>query len=448
MGRPAISVGQRGRISPKRRGAAWFCRVRYRDMAGVRREFNVGPLPRARDAEQAAEAKWCELRSAMIAPTVISLDDVARRWLASLESDGQTKPGSIRSWTKTWTATLSPVVGERDVNEFSRADAVESLRSLYRRRPRRRLRDSSGRKITMLVDGQERDIWEHDLRDWGSGHVKIDPKGADAASNWVPVTGVQPRSVLMMVLRFAADEGLRRDGVVVLDGTKSPRRREPSPREVTAADFELLVAWADAKSRRRRSDTNLRDLLVFLYYSGVRMGEALGLTWNRVFLDDPEAPWVLIDRQLLEDGGIVFGTTKGTRSNGRIEMRRIILHARAANMLLERRVATPWTGPEDPVFATVQSGRALSTAPGAGRVVRPVHLRHSNVRTRIRDLVKGTDLEWVHAHSFKHSLLTKADRVAGSAVAADFGGHATDAVTKRFYVAKDDVTLLDPREFF
>lgn len=448
MGRPAIEPGSRGRISPRRRGSAWFCRVRYRDADGVRREFNVGPCGRARDAEDAAEAKWAELRATMVTPAVVTLDEVATRWLESLAADGQTKPGSIRSWSKTWHSTLSPVVGDRDVNVFTRADAVEALRSLYRRRPRRRLRDANGRKITMHIDGDERPIWEHDLEEWGSGFVKVDPRGPDNPTNWVRVAGVQPRSVLMLVLRFAADEGLRRDGTVVLDGTKAPRRPEPNPREVTIGEFEHLIRMADAKSTHQRSDTNLRDLMIFLYFSGVRMGEALGLTWDRVFIDDPNHPWVLIDRQLLGDGAMSYGTTKGTRARGRLEIRRIVLHERAAQMLRERRSASPWTEPAHPVFATASGGGAVATARGAGRLLKPVPLRHSNVRTRIRNLVRGTDLDWVHAHSFKHSLLTKAERAAGSAVAADFGGHATDAVTKRFYIVKDEFTLLDPRAFF
>ncbi|GAA4081586.1 hypothetical protein GCM10023066_11740 [Nocardioides kongjuensis] len=380
--------------------------------------------------------------------SAISLNDVAARWLAAMEADVEIKPGSVRSWSKTWHATLAPVIGGRDVNEFARADAVEALRSLYRRKPRRRLRDVNGRMITMLIDGEERAIWEHDLASWGSGHVRDQPHGPDCASNWIPLAGSQPRSVLMMVLRFAADEGLRRDGVVVLEGTRAPKRPRPQPREVMSRDFERLLDMANAKAQHQRSDTNLRDLLILFYYCGVRMGEALGLTWDRVFLDDDEAPWILVDRQLLEDGGLAYGSTKGTRADGRMEVRRIVLHPRVAEMLEQRRTTSKWTRPEHPVFATAKGGSSTVTERGVGRVLMPVHLRHSNVRTRIRALVAGTDLDWVHAHSFKHSLLTKADRIAGSAVAADFGGHASDAVTKKHYIVREEFTLLDPRAFF
>ncbi len=447
MGRPALARGERGRINPTRRGSEWFCRVRYRDDKGHRREFNVGPFGRARDAEDAALAKWELVRAALPQAGVKTLDDVARLWFLKLEREGQVKPGSIRSWTKTWTATLSPVIGHRDVNRFDRADAVSALSSLYRRRPRRRLRDKQGRKVTMMVDGDVRRIWEHDTTDWGSGYVKVDPHGPDEPGNWVPLKGRQPRSVLMLVLQFAADEGLRRDGVVVLQGSRAPRSHTPAPREVTGEDFDRLVQMADAKSKHRRSDTNLRDLFVLLYFSGLRMGEALGLTWDRVHLDDPDAPWVLVDRQLLEDGGLAYGTTKGSGSH-RVESRRIVLHPRAAAMLSERRRATRWSKAGHPVFATAKKNSRVSTRRGGGWHAAPVPLRHSNVRRRIRELVHDTDLQWVHAHAFKHSFLTKADRVAGSAVAADFGGHATDAVTKRHYIVKPDYTLLDPREFF
>ncbi|MDP3968988.1 MAG: tyrosine-type recombinase/integrase [Nocardioides sp.] len=433
MARPSIPPGERGAIravgsGKKKDRAPYRVTIRYREpldldpRAGEKepRRFRTESRS-ARDAEveaherwEALQKEWTGRRRGLAHRT--TLDGIAARWLASLTD--RRAPGTIRTYTRTWRTVLSPVLGDRDVNDVTRAELLEALDDLYRRAP-----GHPGPEGGWVPGGYLR----------------------DADGNRIPVTGPQPRQVLHLVLKYAADRGHRRDERNPLDGAHSPERETPEPRAMTEEEWQRLRSLAHAKgtSRGTRSNLDLHDLLTLLRYTGCRIGEGLGITRDRVDLDaDP--PSVLIDRQWLETGAL--GPVKDTRrkksANEHGGVRRIALHPEAVAVIVRRlaeQEAKGWTGGDVPLLAVTRQGTGGRSWSWPS---------HANLRTRLRDLVRGTDLAWIHSHVMRHTLATEASEKAGTAAAAALLGHADERVTVWAYIEQRQERVLDPRGLF
>lgn len=395
MGRRALQPGEAGEPTVRTRNGGPVAYVRWRDRHGRYHETSApGRTPAAatkRVLERAQEA----MRAANEANADRTLDAVATEWLDGLVQRRRVRPSTAAQYRATWRGTLSPVVGRLSVNAITRAEAQRALDGLVRR-------DRHGEPL-------------------------LDSEGRTR-----PLVGRQPRQVLLMLLTYAADRGYRHDGQNVLAGTEVPRRPKPSPRALTDDEWGQLLGLAESAARRHhRADWNLVHLLTLLRYTGVRINEALGLMWADVdFKATP--PTVRVERTLLEPREGVCSLTGPTKGGDR---RVIALHEDAEWMLLNRAswVSAPGPAPDAFVFATGRQGKPLSAA---------------NARARLRALVRGTDLEWVHPHSLRHTVATRVAEATGSEVAAaDVLGHADGGVTaSRHYIDRGDgVQVLDPR---
>ena len=416
MGRPAIRPGERGGVRPKQRGRTWFARVAWRDRDGKPHEYSVEAGSKG-GCEDAADLRWSEIVALMDAaerPRELTLDAVAEQWFDRMErpraKEKRYTHGAIAAYRSTWRSALSPMVGHIEVNTIERWECVEALRNLWRRKPGHE-DPATGR--------------------WIPGEYLRDQEGA-----LIPVTGLMPRSTLMRLLGFAADNGYRRDGINPLLGSQAPDRHEPEPRALIDDEADRLIARELARStRHQRSNRDLHDAMVLLRYTGIRIGECLGLTWDRVLDLDGDNPRILIDRQLLERT-MTLGPTKGK------DRRSIALHPLAVCMLKYRREDSKWTESNHPVFATAQTG------PG-GRTGKVSWVRHSNLRRRWRESVEGTEWEWTHPHAMRATWVTKMERAFGLEDAAGMAGHSDGGATaSRHYVDKGDVREVDPRGAF
>jgi integrase len=108
----------------------------------------------------------------------------------------------------------------------------------------------------------------------------------------------------------------------------------------------------------------------------------------------------------------------------------IALHAEAETVLTSRKA-----------HARAADGFVFATRTG-----KPV--TQANFRRALRDLVRDTDLARVHPHSFRKTLATKAEAQLDLDAARDLLRHKDDAVTRRHYVQRSDVRVLDPRLLF
>lgn len=399
-GRPAIPVGEHGAFLPKKSGTSWHCRVRYRDSDGVRREFTASGRTKQECLDDAAR-RWIEIRNGLESArgrAETSMRVVALKWLDSVGvqvHNGQTKPGTLKQYRACWQGTLAPVLDHLDVNELTRAQVQDLLyEGLFRR-------DRHGEHI-LDSDGQR-----------------------------IPLVGKQARQVLGAVLNFAADRGYRHDGMSPLFGTKPPPRRPRGARierVLTEAEWDELIDLARAAGRRPRAAPHLYRVLIIMYFTGVRIGEAVGLTHAKVDLH-AEPPRVTFDEQLPESYRVgdvdPLEPTKGT------DRRTVVMAPELFELLVDIASSSPHRGAKDPVIATR----------------RGTFVTHANVRTMLRDLVQGTHLDWVHPHSLRRTYLTSAEVAFGMEGARVLGGHR-DKQTTGLYVIKDEIEVLDPRPMF
>lgn len=401
MGRPAIPVGGTGEIRARQvKDRLWLARVRWRDDAGEYHRTTVEAASK-RQCEDLVAKRVTEAREAIRQPSVVdlSLDEIAARCFADMHRSRR-RPSTVAQYEATWRGTLSPVLGHERINDLTRARVQQVLlNGLFARRKGRRADDGS----------------------WVPGAYRLDEHGQR-----IPLRGAQPRNVMRIVLRFAADRGYRADGINPLDGTETPERHTPAVRALTDEECERLVTMAERWHRNGHGASDvLWHGLVLLRYTGLRVGELLALSWADVDLQcDP--PTITARHTVLEQRGTVggIGPTKG----GTVDV--IALHSEAAAALASRRVHV--RAVDGFVFAT-RSGKPVTQA---------------NFRRTLRDLVRGTDLAWVHPHTFRKTLATKAEAQLDLDAARDLLRHKDGVVTRRHYVQRSDVRILDPRALF
>ncbi len=402
MGRHAIPVGGTGDVRPKQvKDRLWQVRVRWRDDAG---EYHrtIAEAPSKKQCEDLALARIEQERQDLrvLLTAGLTLNEIAERWFAALERTKR-RPSTVAQYRSAWRGTLSPVFGSDHIDTLTRARVQQVLLDgLFARKPGHR-----------APDGR-----------WVPGEYKVDDHGRR-----IPLYGEQPRTVMRLLLRFAADRGYRTDGVNPLDGTEAPERREPDVRAFTDEEGDRLIAMAAEWHRTGHGASDvLWHGLVLLRYTGARIGEAMGLTWDDVDLASGP-PTITIRQTVIEargSGAARLGPTKGGTTDV------VALHPEAAAVLASRRPKEPRCGQF--VFAT-----------RTGRPVTP-----SNFRRAMRDLVRGTDLAWAHPHVFRATIGTKADEQHDLEAARDLLRHKDSGITKKHYVEKDSIRILDPRSLF
>ncbi len=133
--------------------------------------------------------------------TGLTLGEVAERWLTSLERTRR-RPSTIASYRATWRGTLAPVLHSRPVDALTRAEIQQVLLDgLFARHPG-----------TWAPDGS-----------WTPGHYRLDDQGRR-----IPLQGEQPRAVMKMLLRFAADRGYPPTAPTPLTARRHQNAEHPS----------------------------------------------------------------------------------------------------------------------------------------------------------------------------------------------------------------------------
>jgi integrase len=210
---------------------------------------------------------------------------------------------------------------------------------------------------------------------------------------------------LRQVLKMARDEELIvRDPSDALQRHERPKQRSKRKgRRLSPEQLEQVIETAE------RRVPGFAPVIVLLAYTGMRAREALGLRWQDVDLD---AATIQLRWQLGRDDRalVPLKTDAGARDLPILPVlrRRLIAH----------RLASPWTRPDDPVFA------ATSGKPKAYR----------NLRRALETIETEHDIDLV-AHDFRRSLASflivaaRADEAAVTAVM----GHANIETTRRIY---------------
>ena len=214
------------------------------------------------------------------------------------------------------------------------------------------------------------------------------------------------RAALSALFATAVEDGLRPanpvSGVRIPPAPQGDELENPEDRgkALTRTELALLL---DAIPEDRRL------FFEFLAATGLRISEAVGLTWAHIDLGT--RPRVLVREQVYRG--------KRRRLKSRNARREIPLDERMARQLAEHRRDT-YRNEADPVFASAK-----------GTPLNPSRLS----RTVLKPAARSVGLGWVSAHSFRHTCASMLfERGSNVKQVAVWLGHADAAFTLRTYV--------------
>lgn len=397
---------------PKASQVGWVtARVRYRLPTGEYKEMSrsadtKGKAERALD--RALAARPAESNSATIQPSW-TVERLAHYWLAHrratglVRTEGPLQPSSLRQMEVTIRATIlgdrkALVRGEWKV--VKRAGGIPDL------------------KLTECSRGR--------LESWLSG---LEATGLSTK---------QARTVLSQMFDLAVkDEAIQGNPMTAV--AKPKRRVKTTPRlSVDRARTlrTLVTPEATRKSPKGRMQNNdLAEVVDFALGTGCRIGEILAVRWCDLDLD-ADHPYVVVCGTLIEarDGLPMYRSPR--RKNDGRDVESIV----AARLDQDEPDLTLFL----PDFVVGMLRARRSRVVGRGRLPRAdetvfasakgTWLQPANIRTRLRNAIKGSPLEGTTPHSLRRAVATAVERELGMEAARHQMGHADPSLTGQVYV--------------
>jgi integrase len=385
-----------GRQVKRRLGPAWLVpdgdggwrpkRGRPRDGALDERAAHAAAIEAVRQVGEEAAERARRERAAADAP--VTVRQLAQEWLDWLRDVKRVKPATLRDYESLLREPGTP---------YPRGTRV-----------------SAGRLLAAFGDVSIRDVR---TRDVSTFLRELDAQGL------TPRNVNKHRQVLGSIFQYACREDTY--DLQVNPVARTDKRPEPPP---AALDYyeehevEALVATIAAGRHRNRERDELderidrkdAEMLRVLFYTGIRLGEAVVLRWDDV---DPDARTLFIHRGLSAE---VEGLPKGRRS-------RIVPLARPAVEALRRlRSRGEFVEPDDYVFVNVWGRR----------------LDGSALRRRYKQGCEAANLRPVKLHGLRHAAGSIVARTADPVFVRDMLGHAKLTTTDRYVTTK-----LRPEEF-
>ncbi len=233
----------------------------------------------------------------------------------------------------------------------------------------------------------------------GIGLVRLRPSDVRRLKTGLLEDGKSPATVgrILTTLRIALRQAVRDRALPdnPADAVQLPRVDREPVRPLTEADAAAIIAACRGSS--------VEHLVVLLLGSGMRLGEALGLDWRDVDL---------------EDGFVIVRRTK-------THVRAVPISDDAVEALRAQKAATPRYGPDEPVF--IQQKRSRLTG-------HRERLRADSALTIFQKRLEDAGLPKMRLHDLRHgvaSLLVA--RGVHMRVIAEQLGHANPALTARTY---------------
>ncbi len=197
----------------------------------------------------------------------------------------------------------------------------------------------------------------------------------------------------------------------VRDLTPLELDRDRTARALSVDELRKWLAVLDSDEFARRHD--LPELARFMVATGMRLGEALGVTWADI---DLTTGTVMVQRT------IVRVTGKGLvakRVKSRASERALLLPPWCVELLKARRVRRGAF--EGPVFPDARGGWR----------------DRSNVGAAFRRVRGGSEFEWVKTHTYRKTVATLLDQSGASArMIADQLGHSRVSMTQDVYLGR------------
>ena len=166
-------------------------------------------------------------------------------------------------------------------------------------------------------------------------------------------------------------------------GRISPGKPRRFPRALSVVETRELRAWLSNDEKARERD--LPDLVDIILATGLRVGEALAVTWDAV---DPSAGTVEVRGTVIgvKERGLMIKPAPKTRAG----FRTLLLPSWAVEMLRLR----PPGRPDQTVFCSALGG-----------------LRdRDNALGDLRNALNAAGFEWVTSHTFRRTVATLMDQ--------------------------------------
>jgi integrase len=360
---PATKASTYKRHTTRHRG------ISYRERAGGSRTYSVysqGAYIAVEGGEQEAVAVQADLRAKhargeqVVRPSKLTFAEAAEQWFESKHR--------LRAWTrKNYRASLDRILLPRFGSMKVAAITVEDVAAL--------IRDLDGQGLaTAYIEN----------------HLK-------------PLTGTLGFAVRRRMIAANPCALLTRDD--------RPQRRERKQDHVWNDDeIEALIEAAELIYKQPASRHNYAPLLRMACFTGLRLGELLGLRWEDVDLQDGA---LHVRQQYTRLGEYGPPKTKAA-------IRRVPLSEEMKTHLAALKLRSPHSKEGDPVFA--------------GRTGKP--LGHRNATRRgFEAAAKHAGIEGVSFHSMRHAFASRMiHRGISSTVLAALMGHESSAITERRYI--------------
>jgi integrase len=361
VSRPPLSVGTYGSISITAYGTGYRARTLYRDYDGVTRR--VERHGRTKGAAERALRLALRDRVHVGAEAEITPDTkiagLAETWFAEISTQDRS-PGTLRAYRDRLDRQIIPAFGNLRVRELTTGVVDRHLRAV---------RDKHGASLAKLC-----------------------------------------RTVLSGMAGLATRHDALEHNPVRDAGRISPGKPKRVPRALSVTETRELRAWLSNDDKARERD--LPDLVDMLLATGLRVGEALAVTWDAVNLS---AGTVEVRGTVIrvKGRGLMIKPAPKTRAG----FRTLLLPSWAVEMLRLR----PPGRLDQTVFCSVLGGPR----------------DRDNVIGDLRNALNAAGFEWVTSHTFRRTVATLMDQSGLSArAAADQLGHSHPSLKQDVYYGR------------
>lgn len=424
--------------SPRRISVKGHRGVYYRELPGGRRRYEISFTDstgrrrwktvdgKLEDAQAALdEIRGKKRRGEKVAPSRATLAEVASLWLAS---QTQLRPRTRERYEVALRVHVLPRLGRLRASELTEdhaafliedmgkgvyfhdpeREAIAKLR--HKLRGSRAWRDPDVERIAKL----EAEIAEREAA-WKASGPRLERavrklKLADGESVVRPFDGWTVRATLTplsRIMAFAVRRGMApANPVTRLERGERPSVGRREMRILERDDIEKLLAAASDR---------YRPLLATAVFTGLRLGELLGLTWADIDLD---AGLVRVRKQL----DTKHGTLVETKTPQAV--RDVVLMPALGRLLREHKLASPHSTRTDPVFASTKGT--------------PMHVRNIS-RRGLEKAIEKAELDEegkprFRFHDFRHTFASLLIAQGADVVFVSRQiGHANPSITLGIY---------------
>jgi integrase len=368
VGRPSLALGTAGRVRCYRHGDGWRAMVLYRDFDGVTRQ--VQKHAKTKGGAEQALATALRDRARVDAANAVTPDTrvsvLAEKWYAELEGKS---PSTLQAYRDRLDRQIIPALGSVKVRELT----------------------------VGLVD-----------RHLAAVKTKNGPSMAKMTKSVLSgICGLATR-------HDALESNPCRD--VARISTK-PKRE---PRSLSVEEIKKIRAWFAEDTKAK--DRGLPDLVAFMAGTGLRIGEACGVTWDALDLD---AGTVAVRGTVLrlKGHGLILKPEPKSAAGERI----LELPSWCVLMLRDR----------ESINTSDPRTRSSKMTPVFGAPISGNWRDPSNTRRGLREAFAEMGMPGITSHVFRRTVATLMDDAGLSArKAADQLGHAKPSLTQDIYYGR------------